>query len=520
MTGSAMDDNDIATRLGRRALIGGVTALGFSAGRPVARAATAETPRRGGVLRLAFASTPDSLDPQATVAASGNQISALIFDNLTTLDRRGKPLPMLATAWRQEKAALEWVFELRQGVRFHHGREFTAADVVATIERAYDSGSALRSNGAFGPVASVHAEGPHAVRLILRQPLIEVPVVVAGRWARIIPADRIATLKTEPMGTGPFLYKSFETGSSVSLERNPNYWMPDGRPYLDGMRLVGIKDSVAQQAALRGGSVDAITQIPIETYLGLRGAGGITTYSEPTGQYQCLMTQANLPPFDNPKVRAACRYIMDRRLLQASALLGAGTIGNDMPVPPDSPYALKLPQHNQDFAKARALLNEAGVQRLQLDLYTSSERPPTPKMSLAFKEGGAKVGIDVTIHDIPFTEYVASVSRKKPLYTVQWSAYPTLYETVYLMYRSGANWNYGGSESAPGLDVALDTMISEVDDAKRKQATERALRLIYETGDRIIPYFPNYVGATSTKVRNWVPPKYDVIDLRDVWLAA
>jgi peptide/nickel transport system substrate-binding protein len=357
------------------------------------------------------------------------------------------------------------------------------------------------------------------VRIVLEQPLAEIPTVCAGRWARILPADRMDAQRTEPVGSGPFRFKDFQTGSSVTVERNESYWMAE-RPYLDGARLVAIRDSVAQQAALRGGSVDIITQIPTETYLGLRNVAGIRTFANPTGQYQCLITQANLPPFDDPKVRLAFKYLLDRRLLQASALLGNGAIGNDMPIAPGSPLAVELPQHNQDLAKARQLLNEAGVERLDLEVWTSSERPPAPKMALALKEAAARVGITITIRDVPFTEYAANVSRKKPLYTVQWSAYPTLYESVYLMYRGGAFWNYGGVEATPGLDSALDAMITELDPARRREAIGRAMQLIHEHGERVIPYFPNYVGATTDKVEGYVPPKYDVIELRDIWLRA
>lgn len=481
-------------------------------------AAAQGAPKRGGTLRVAFSSTPDSLDPQRTLAAAGQQISGLIFDNLTKLDGNGVAQPMLATSWTPEAGGQEWVFDLRQGVKFHHGTEFTSADVVATIERAYAPDSTFRSKGAFGPIKEVKAEGRYKVRLVLTQVFVEVPVVVAGRWSRIIAADAIEKLETAPSGTGPFLFKSFEPGASVKVERNPGYWI-EGQPYLDGVELVGIKESIAQQAAIRGGNVDILTQIPVETFLSLRNAGGVKVFSKVTGAYQVVMMQSNMAPFDNPKVREAFRYVLDRDLLVASALLGQGLVGNDMPFPNGSEYLPDVPQYKQDLDKAKALLAEAGHEKMDIELFTSSERPPTPKIALAFKEAASKIGVNVTITDVPYAEYAANVARKKAFYTTQWSAYPTVYERLYNMYRSGANFKYGVVEDAEGLDALLDQVISELDDAKRKELIKEALVKIHKHGERIIPYFTMYVGAATERVQAYTPPTYDIIDFREVWLS-
>ncbi len=503
--------------LSRRGLLAGSAGL---AGTLLATrfAAAQGAPNRGGTLRVSFSSTPDSLDPQRTLAASGQQVSGMVFDNLTRLDESGVAQPMLAESWTAEAGATEWVLNLRQGVKFHHGTEFTSADVVATIERAYAPDSTFRSKGAFGPIKEARAEGPHAVRLVLTQPFAEIPVVVAGRWARIIPHDAIDTLETAPSGTGPFLFRSFEAGASVRVERNPDYWM-EGQPYLDAVELVGISEPIAQQAAIRGGNVDILTQIPVETFLALRNAGGVKVFSKVTGAYQVMMTQSNMAPFDNPLVREAFRYVLDRDLLVASALLGQGQVGNDVPFAIDSEYRPDLEQHRQDLPKARALLDQAGIGEMDIELWTCSERPPTPKIALAFQEAAKQIGVNVTVHDVPYAEYAANVARKKPFYTTVWSAYPTIYERLWLMYRSGAGFKYGEVEDAPGLDALLDGIISELDADRRREMIREAATVIHKKGERIIPYMTMYVGAATERVQAYVPPTYDIIDFREVWLS-
>src|SRR6478735_5894691 len=144
-------DRTFFERLSRRAFLGGTAgtlgATMLAPGRFAYAQAPkgSETPKRGGTLRVTFDSAPDSLDPQATLAAAGQQVSSLVFDNLTWLDNDGTAMPMLATKWYPENGGTEWVFELRQGVKFHHGKEFTSEDVVATLERAQNKSLSLWS---------------------------------------------------------------------------------------------------------------------------------------------------------------------------------------------------------------------------------------------------------------------------------------------------------------------------------------------------------------------------------------
>lgn len=506
--------------ISRRAVLTGAAALGTAAAILPSGLALAQegTPQQGGTLTVSFPGGIDTLDPHLTLSAPAQQIALAIYEGLTYLDDQRMPQPLLATSWTPDKGGAEWVFTLREGVTFHDGSPFTSADVVATIKRSKDESLGLRSNGAFGPVAEARAEGTHTVRLVMSQPVAETPALVANRWAMITPAAHLETIATAPVGTGPFKFKDFQPGSSASVTRNENYWMPE-LPYVDEVRVVAIGQSIAQQAALRGGTVDILEFLSGDSYLALASDPNVTAHSITIGQYHTLMTQSNMEPFTNPKVRTAFKYILDRENLVASALLGQGSVGNDVTLFKGNPYLPDLPQYKQDLPKARALLDEAGIDTLSLELFTSSERPPSPKIAIAFKEAAAQIGIDITIRDVPYTEYVANVSRKKALYTSQWNDRPTLYEALYQIYHSSAAFNYSSTEQAPGLDAKLEALIAEVDFEKRKALAAEALELIHETGERIIPYFMNYMSATGNRVRGYVPPLNGTSDLRRVWLA-
>lgn len=505
--------------LGRRGFMTGLAGAGLALSLPRGARAQAKTPVRGGALSVVFAGAVDTLDPHKMLSAQGQQFSFAVFEALTELDDNNMPAPRLATAWTAEKGGLEWVFTLRQGVKFHDGGDFTSADVVATIERSFDDSLGLRSKDAFGPVKAVRAEGPHAVRLIMSQPCAETPALVANGWAMIVSAKNMKSLESNPIGTGPFRFKSFEPGASATVVRNENYWLP-GVPYLDSVRIVAISQSVAQQAALRSGDVQIVEFLSADSYLTLSRTKGVKAWSLPVGQYHTLAMNGKLAPFDKPKVREAFRYLMDRDTLLASALLGQGTLGNDVALFKSSPYYKPLPQNKQDLPKARKLLEEAGVASLNLEVYTTSDRPPSPKMAVALQQGAAQIGVNLTIRDVPYSEYVSSVSRKKHLYTSQWNERPTLFEVLYQNYHSKASFSLSGIELADGLDSLLEQMIAELDADRRKALAGQAMEKIHQYSDRIIPYFMNYMSATHERVEGYTPPRTGPSDLRKVWLSA
>ena len=460
MSNTRNTDRAGMTRRAALAGAGGAALLGAASPR-----LQAATPRRGGTFRMAYSAAADTLDPQATLNITTQQYSSMVFDNLTALDDNNQALPSLAVKWTPEKHGQEWVFDLREGVHFHHGTEFTAEDVVATVERAYDPKLALNATGAFGPLKEARAEGRYRVRLVMTQPFGELPVAVANRWGRIVPKDRIDQLKTAPSGTGPFRLADFQPGASMTMARNPHYWMPD-RPYLDAAKLVVIHDAMAQQAALRSNEVDFINAISAESYLTIRSARGINAYSSGTGVYQPVMLQANLPPFDNPKVReaVACaipyQKIMDAVLFGlAKPMFGAAA---------DKATEVAWPQPTKyvtDIARAKALLAEAGHPNgfettLSFDLGFAGVNEP---LCVLVQESLAQIGIKTTINKIPGANWRTELNKKVlPLYTNVFSGWLDYPEYFFI-------WCYDGKNSIFNTmsyqSKAMDEFISGAVDA-------------------------------------------------------
>ena len=144
----------------RRTLLGTAASFGMAGGAAVSRPARAQgAPRKGGTLRFCRPDPPDTLDPQMTNSFSGMEYSQMVYDNLVSLDADTQPVPMLATAWAPEAGGAEWVVTLREGVKFHNGRAFTSADVVATVERSMDPARSGVGSGDAGGVSVGPADG-------------------------------------------------------------------------------------------------------------------------------------------------------------------------------------------------------------------------------------------------------------------------------------------------------------------------------------------------------------------------
>lgn len=484
-----------------------------------APAGAGETPVPGGAFRIAFAGAPDFIDPFKTFQSEGYVVSGHIFDNLTTLDPDNRPLPMLATRWTPDKNAQEWVFDLREGVKFHHGKELTADDVVATLQFSQDPKNGLRTVGAFGPFKDVKAEGKYKVRIILTQPFADLPIAAAGAQSRIVPADKIATIGTEPVGSGPFKLKDIQQGSLAVLVKNPDYWMK-GQPYLDELRVVTIKEATARMAALQSGSIEAIWETSAVIHQQLEKVPTVKVFSIETGGHHLIQMQANMEPFTKPEVRNAFKLLLDRDPLVKSLLLGLGTVGNDHPLPQSNPFWSDRPPTKRDLEKAKAMLAQAGVPQINLELWTSSERPPSEKLAVAFKEQAAPAGINVEVKDVPQAVYSAEVSKKKPLYTVNRLGRATLYEQVFLWFHGTAGFNYSGVTLSTKLDRLLEDMIAETDEAKRKAIVGQVIDEIMAVGHHVIPYFINYTSAQSSKVQGYAPSRNQWVDVRNTWIKA
>lgn len=326
----------------------------------VAPAAGDGVPGRGGTLRVAalIDHTPGLLFTQG----SGFSLHRLIFNTLTrytpgTLD----PQPQLATAWRISPDGTEVKLTLRQGVTFHNGRPFTADDVVFAIRNLQNPQRSAQLRSTALAITGFDTVSPHELTLRLAHPvanlfdLFEFMIIAAKE------SVDGALQGGAPIGTGAFVWKSWTPGTSLTLDRNPNYWIPE-RPYLDGVEIRVIPQPDALLAALRSG------QAHMSYGLGGRDLTSIENdkafvlqeFDQGAGNVYVGVNTA-VAPFGDKRIRQALSYAIDRDRIVKQALGGYG-LAAATPWPKSSPVFAEADaqRYPHDPARAKALLAEAG----------------------------------------------------------------------------------------------------------------------------------------------------------------
>jgi peptide/nickel transport system substrate-binding protein len=196
-------------------------------------------PRRGGELTIPFAPDPADLTPGKNAQYAPSLVFDEIYDTLLRIDHKGALGPGLATKYELANDNLSVVFTLRQGVMFHHGREFEAKDVVFTFERLLDPKFASPWAAQLRAIDKVEALDKYTVRMSFKEPFAPILNIVATAWyTAIVPYDFTPSnnLNQKASGTGPFELVEYVPDDHVTLKRNPVYW-EKGYPCLDGVRF-------------------------------------------------------------------------------------------------------------------------------------------------------------------------------------------------------------------------------------------------------------------------------------------
>ncbi len=341
---------------------------------------TAAEPTRGGTLVVALESDPGNLNPAVTSNGAVHNAAEPMFNGLVGLDNEGRPTPELAESWRIEGGGAQYVFTLRDGVRWHDGRPFTADDVKFSFEKALLPLHA-RTRASLGSAQpTIETPDPRTVVFRFAQPYAPLLQQLNVTEAPIIPRhvyEGCADLATvpgcpannTPVGTGPFKLTSY-TNQEIRLARNPDYFRP-GLPYLDELVQRVIPDRGTQVTALKAGEVDWLWTTPGPELAGLRTDRnvGLTDVARGPGGGNCVLTLAfNLrPPADRPpiltdlRVRQAIAAGVNRQQAADQILFGQGQVA-PKPIHTALTVAaapgLNLP--NFDLARSRQLLDQAG----------------------------------------------------------------------------------------------------------------------------------------------------------------
>jgi peptide/nickel transport system substrate-binding protein len=470
-----------------------------------------------GTIRVAVGTTLTQLDPAKTTIGDEYIYVHLVFNGLTRIDRDLTVKPDLAESWTASEDLKTWTFKLRNDVKFHHGRALDADDVVFTMKRILDPATGSRARANISMVQSVEAVDPATVRFTLNIPYAGFQDIFGERQMRIVPRDRIDTISTAPVGTGPFKFKSWSPGDRMELEKNPDYF-EKGYPKADAISMRIIPEAAARLAALESGAVDILWSLPYEAVDKFKTHASVRVDSVPTASWDGVILNNERPPFNDPRVRQALALTIDKEALVELALFGQGAPTHS-PIPPSHPYFNSgLGFKKPDIEKAKKLMAEAGLAGgVDVPLQVPQERDGRVRLGVAVRDMAKAAGFRINVERVPFASYSANVAGKAQMYVDGYFARPTIDTALFPFYHSSGSWNrqlwlYKNTR----VDELLDTGRKTNDEAKRRQLFGEFQKVVDETVPSIIAYSSGHVNGVRKNVEGFRSTPMMWLELKEV----
>ena len=459
------------------------------------------------ILGYEWSGEKQSMDPADMHSGDDAYHTFAVYNRLVDIDDNFNVLPELATEWSVSDDGLTWTFKLREGVKFHSGKDFSSADVVWSFKRLLDekTGSGARAVLEFLDPDGITAPDATTVVFKTKNPVVELPVLITNKFTNIVPDGATGeTLRLKADGTGPFMQEQFTPNAPVRiLRKNPNYWNA-GQPKSDCLRITVAQEAVAAVSAIKAGQVDLMLNVDPSVISTLKDDPSVQLLETAASNSMTVSAWIDTPPFDNPKVREAMKLVVDRQAMVDTVLLGFGEPGADNPVPIGSPASYVKEAPKQDIEKAKALLAEAGYKDgLKFDLYTAEGVPGMVLMAQVYAEMAKAAGFDINVIVTPAESFWDDVWLKKPIVTSAWSMRPPG-EGLAVAYTQNAKWKETHWER-PDYDALLLKANTTVDAAERNKLFQQTGELLAKEGGLVLPMFVHQVLALRKGCEGYTP---------------
>ena len=425
-----------------------VVALSLTA----ATAAYAAADRSTASDTLVFGASSDPTNLDGALVSDGESLRVItqMMEGLVTL-RPGttKIAAQLATSWRSSNKGKMWVFNLRSGVKFHDGTAFNAAAVCFNFDRWYNFPGPLQSSSASyyystffggfakpvgknpGPALALYkncrANSPTRVTINLRKPngaflgalslqsfAIQSPTALKqyGADQGKLSADGVFTPTgtysfSHPTGTGPFKFESWKIGDKLVLVRNDEYW--GRKAVLKTLIFRAISDNAARLQALQTGEIQGYDNVEPQDIPTVKRSSKLKIIDRPAFNVGYVTINRAVKPFDNLKVRQAVAHGLDRAAVVKSFYAGRGVVAHQFMPPEVLGYAKNVQKYSYNPAKAKALLQQAGLTLpVEVEFWypTDVSRPymPDPQRNFqAFAASLEKSGFKVIPKSAPWS---------------------------------------------------------------------------------------------------------------------
>jgi len=474
-------------------LLGATVLLGLAGAPP----AEAQTPKRGGTLKVSYGNEIAHLDFHTAPGYEMMWVAMNVGCGLLDITPDGKFVPDLAESWQTTPDGLLYTFKLRQNALFHDGTKVDAAAVKFSIDRLRNPETKSGMRPFYSAVHSVEVVDPHTLQVRLKHPYAFFLHMLAGYRTGLViynPAavqkysleDRKKGKPEAHMGCGPFKLIEWVKGSHLVMDRFDKYFKP-GLPYLDRVMIRTIKDPVTQMAAFKAGEIDFLASFSPEHVDGLKAQNPqaqIMTGKETTPMvFQMKVTvpkdgkpmskeRAPHPIFSDLRVRKAVGcYGIDRNEIVKIAFKGKATPWVGM-IPPGTMDTVDVNGRcPHDPAKAKALLAEAGYgpeKPLTFELMANTEKSLFNVIATVIKEQLARIGVTANIKLVDKVTWMYAYTQDGPYdaHVEDLLSLLTLDSNGFISTTTGS-WN-GTRHMDTRIDEYYARYARELDPAKRK----------------------------------------------------
>ena len=474
-------------------------------------------------LEVAVANSPSGLDPHIATAFSSFQIlDGLIYEGLTALDANLNIIPGLAKSWDVSTDGKTVTFTLNEGVKFHSGSAMTSKDVSDSLLRikAEEIGSPLASRLA----AVVAVETPDTNTVILKLNAPSAPLLSALTSIAIVPSKYMSdaeSLQQAPDGTGPFSFSEWQPNVAIRLDANKNYWQ-DGLPKVDGVNFNIVPEGATRQVGLTNGQYHMLPNIDAATAQQVKGRPGMMLTDTLELAYSLVGLNVTRAPLDNPKVREAINYAVNRSDIVQGALFGAGTPGG-----PLSPALANFATDTTEFAcftpsadKGKALLAEAGITTpIELELLVLP-RDGTKAMAQILQQQLAAIGINLKLNIPEIGTFVQNWRNSDfDMFVSLNSGTIEPDDYFYRTFRTGGSTNVFKYSNAE-LDALLDAGRQETMVEKRQEIYAKVQQELACQGPAVFMTYGQIYTAMNEKVEGYtISPNRSLRSLKSVSLS-
>lgn len=479
---------------------------------------TSDTPKTGGTLSYGLEAEPDVLNPTAGKwAISAFMVANAVYDPLAALDANGVPKPYLLESFEHNADFTQWTLKSRQGVKFHDG---TVADSSYGARLSRGLQNAPLTKAAVVYFKSVETPDPDTTVITMTKPWATFPFSLTsqGGYLPKFSDDKGTMDVTAPIGTGPFKWKG-KTGSTIVLERNPDYWLRDQNgqqlPYLDGVRFEPIADSQSRQNSLLSGDLNVIHTSSNELQADLLKSAqdGKIQYFEDRGSKEkgFVMFNAASTAVKDPELRRALAYATDAKTYRSIQNIPEDLAATAL-YPPGSPWYTETPDFPlYDPGQAQQLIDawkaKNGGKAPTIKLSTTPD-PTNARAASILKDQWGQVGVDVTIDQQEQVTLITNIATAN-YDAVLWRQFGSSDPDSDWYFWKGDNANgVGGGISLnfaqyknADVDKALDAGRATDDQAARQQQ----YAIVQTAWAKDVPYLwlsqTRWVVAADNKVR-------------------